>query len=115
MYMATLKVFKNKPSREVIKPLRSTSQVEGFNSMMKQLWGGGTNVSPATADIKSLAPCVSWNLSILANNRGTSPLIITDILKLSAVRALCKALKVPDRYQLIPLTKDLPSFVTLCI
>lgn len=66
MYMATVKTFKNKPSKQVIKSLWSTSQVEGFNSSLKQMWGCGTNMSPATADIKSLSDwtCVLAGVSV---------------------------------------------------
>ena len=54
MYMAVQKQFKKKPSEVVVKSMRSTSQVEGFNAEMVQIWVSGSNMSPRLADFKLL-------------------------------------------------------------
>ena len=53
MYLAVQKRLKIKPSVAVVKSIRSTSQVEGFNSEMVPIWGSGTNMS-------TLPISISW-------------------------------------------------------
>ncbi|KAL3157327.1 hypothetical protein ABBQ32_011811 [Trebouxia sp. C0010 RCD-2024] len=108
MYMAVQKQFKKKPSEVVVRSMRSTSQVEGFNAEMVQIWGSGSNMSPRLADFKLLELGCHWDLRILADIKGLSNPIVTDIGKLTAIRALRRDLGLPDKF-LVPFEEDLPS------
>ena len=109
LYMAVQKQFKRKPSKLVVKSMRSTSQVEGFNSEMVQIWGTGNNMSPRSAEFKLAELGTHWNLRISGDIKGLPNPSVTDIGKLVAVRALRGQLGLPDKYQLVPLEKDLPA------
>lgn len=109
LYMVVQKQFKRKPSELVVKSMRSTSQVEGFNSELVQIWGTGSNMSPRSADFKLAELVTHWNLRGSADIKGLPDPRVTDIGKLVAVRALRSDLGLPDKYLLVPLEQDLPS------
>ena len=107
--MAVQKQFKRKPSELVVKSMRTTSQVEGFNSLMVLIWGTGSNMSPRTANFKLAELGTHWDLRISGDIKGLPDPIVTDIGKLASVRALRRELGLPDKYLLVPLEEDLPS------
>jgi hypothetical protein len=109
MHMAVQKLFKRKPSELVVKSLRSTSQVEAFNSLMVQIWGSGTNLSPPLADFKLSELGTHQNLRILGELKGLPTPPVTDLGRMAAVRALRRELALPDKYRLVPYEEDLPS------
>lgn len=109
MYMDVEKKFKTRPNQVVVKCLRSTSQVEGFDAEMVDIWGSGTNMSPHLADFKFLDMIICWDLMTLAAIRSLPLVMSSDIGRLAAIRALREHLNLPDKYKLVPHMGDLPS------
>lgn len=107
--MAVQKQFKKKRGELVVKSIRSTSQVEGFSAEMVQVWGSASNMSPRLADFKLMQLGCHWDLRILADIKCLSDPIVTDISKLTAIRALRRDLGLPDKCMLVPFEEDLPS------
>ncbi len=106
--MAVQKLFKRKLS-ELVKSLRSTSQVEAFNSLMVQIWGSWTNLSPPLADFKLSELGTRQNVRIMGELKGLPTPPVTDLRRMADVRALRRDLGMPDKYKVVPCEEDLPS------